>query len=158
MRPNQLFAVCLPFQLIEGEKARSVVSIVTRELLTPFGIRSSAKGDPSYRGIYGGGVWGRDAAYHQGTAWGWLLGPFFTALRKVDWFPKSREWARGFLDDLLNTHLWDAGLGTISEIFDGDEPHTPRGCTSQAWSVAEVLRCYVEDVMDRRSAFEEKYA
>lgn len=133
LRPNQLFAVFLPFQLIEGEKAEKMLSVAMRELLTPFGIRTLAMGDPRYRGVYRGGIWERDAAYHQGTAWVWLLGPFFTALRKVGWFPKSREWAGVFLKNLLSNYPQDAGVGAISEIFDGDEPHKPRGCISQAW-------------------------
>ena len=156
LRPNQVFAISLPFSLIDGEKTSKVLSVLTKELLTPYGLRTLKKGDSRYRGVCDGGVWERDSAYHQGTVWGWLLGPFITAF--VGAHPQSRHQARGFINHLLDVHLREAGLGTVSEIFDGDEPHTPRGCIAQAWSVGEILRSDVEDIIGRRPKFEKKYS
>jgi len=114
--------------------------VVGRELLTPYGLRTLSPKDSAYHGRYEGDRWQRDAAYHQGTVWAWLIGPYCTALRRV-YGPTADT--RRLLEGLL-AHLRQAGLGTISEIFDGDPPHTPRGCIAQAWSVAEVLRSWVE--------------
>lgn len=150
IRPNQIFAVSLPYTMLSREKAKRVVAVVERELLTPFGLRSLAPTDPQYIGRYEGDGWERDIAYHQGTVWAWLMGPFITAYVKVNGENVGRsnrararatEWLAGFQD-----HLSDAGLGHISEIFDADSPHRPRGCIAQAWSVAELLRASVEDV------------
>jgi glycogen debranching enzyme len=113
-----------------------------------------AKDEPGYRGSYIGGVVERDQAYHQGTVWGWLMGPFVTAFVRLD---GDKAKAEGFLSRLVGDHLKEAGVGTISEIFDGDEPHVPRGCISQAWSVGEILRCYAEDIKGIKPAFEGKY-
>jgi predicted glycogen debranching enzyme len=143
IRPNQIFALSLPFQLLDGEKAEEVLSVVTRELLTPVGLRSLERGDPRYKGKCAGNQGERDSAYHQGTVWSWLIGPFVTAFIKVT---GNREKAWKFVEPLLKKHLNETGLGTISEIFDGDEPHEPRGCISQAWSVGEILRCWREDI------------
>jgi glycogen debranching enzyme len=138
IRPNQIFAVSLPFPLIEGAEAAGVVDAVGRDLLTSGGLRSLAASEPAYRGAYGGGQAQRDGAYHQGTVWCWLLGPYTEAHYRVY---HDAQAALTFLRP-LEDHLRDAGLGTISEIMDGDPPHTPRGCIAQAWSVAETLRVW----------------
>jgi predicted glycogen debranching enzyme len=145
VRPNQIFAVSLPHSMLSLERAKRVVDTVQKHLLTPFGLRTLAPTDPQYRGHYAGGPVERDAAYHQGTVWPWLLGPFITAYIKVNGSDVSRQQAEDWLSPLYS-HLADAGLGHISEIFDGDPPHRPCGCIAQAWSVAEILRAYVEDV------------
>ena len=146
MRPNQIFAVSLPYPLLEREKETSVVEVVQRELLTPFGLRSLSPKDQNYFAHYCGDRFSRDGAYHQGTVWAWLLGAFITAYVKVhDKTPQAQEEARTFIKP-FKKHLYEVGLGTISEIFDGNPPHHPRGCISQAWSVAEILRACVEDV------------
>ncbi len=149
IRPNQIFAVSLPHQLLTKPRARAVVKMVQEELLTPFGLRSLSPKHKDYIGHYSGDAYSRDTAYHQGTVWGWLLGHFITAYVNVNSRSKeAKEFAENLLFKLLDSHLNDAGLGTISEIFDGDPPHHPRGCIAQAWSVAEILRAYVEDVKD----------
>jgi len=139
LRPNQIFAVSLPFSAVYGRRAKAVVEAVQRALLTPVGLRSLAPDDPKYTGMHTGDRWQRDGSYHQGTVWSWLIGPFVDAHMRV-FQDKSRaeELLRG-----LPRHMdEEAGIGTISEVFDGDEPHTPRGCIAQAWSVAEVLRIW----------------
>lgn len=146
IRPNQIFAVSLPYSMLQPERARSVVGVVERELLTPYGLRSLAPSHPDYRGRYEGDSLSRDGAYHQGTVWAWLIGPFITAYlrvneRSAESIEQAHVWLRAFRE-----HLTDAGLGQISEIFDGDPPHIPRGCIAQAWSVAELLRCEVEEL------------
>ena len=138
LRPNQIFAVSLPFPLLADVQAKSVVDVCGRRLWTSYGLRSLAPADPAYVGRYGGGPAERDAGYHQGTVWGWLLGPFATAHYRVYRDPAA---TRGILAPLKD-HLADAGLGSISEVFDGDPPHLPGGCVAQAWSVAEVLRAW----------------
>jgi predicted glycogen debranching enzyme len=146
IRPNQILAVSLPYTMLSPERARIVVEKVREHLLTPYGLRSLAPSDPQYRGGYMGGPVERDAAYHQGTVWPWLIGPFITAYVKVN---EASDAARRQASDWLlplQDHLTDAALGHISEIFDGDAPHRPAGCVAQAWSVGEVLRAYVEDV------------
>ncbi len=116
------------------------------ELYTPYGLRSLSPKDERYKGVYGGDQAERDSAYHQGTAWAWLMGPFISAyVRTNGGDEKARMKASKLISPLLN-HLRDAGIGTISEIFDGDPPFAPRGCISQAWSVGEILRCVVEDL------------
>lgn len=157
VRPNQILAVSLPFPVVVGPQAEEIVSAVQEKLLTPYGLRSLEKDDPSYKGVYKGNVIERDLAYHQGTVWSWLIGPFVTAFLRVHKQPGSREQAARFLQRLTSDHLTEAGIGTVSEIFDGDEPHAPRGCISQAWSVAEILRVHVEDIEGRRPPFESKY-
>jgi glycogen debranching enzyme len=117
------------------------VELVKEKLLTPYGLRSLAPDDPKYKPTYEGDLLTRDAAYHQGTVWAWLIGPFIDAWLKV--YPERRAEARGFLKD-FPAHFAEAGLGTISEIFDAAEPFTPRGCVAQAWSIAEVLRCWAK--------------
>ena len=141
-RPNQIFALGgLPTMLLEGTRARRVVDAVEAKLWTPLGLRSLAPDAPGYVPHYRGGVRERDGAYHQGTAWPWLLGPFVEAWVRVRGnTQKAKEAARTrFLEPLLQ-HLSDVGIGHISEIADGDPPHTPAGCPFQAWSVGEALR------------------
>jgi glycogen debranching enzyme len=150
LRPNQIFAVSLPHPLLAGDKALRVVDVVEWELLTPYGLRTLSPRDPAYKGHYSGDRYSRDGAYHQGTVWPWLLGPFLTAYVKVH---GATEQVRHRADQFLNplrAQLWQAGLGQISEVFDGDPPHHPGGCIAQAWSVAEVLRTYIEDVKGRK--------
>jgi glycogen debranching enzyme len=152
IRPNQIFAVSLTHSMLSPERARSVVEKVKGHLLTPYGLRSLAPSDPQYRGRYTGGPAERDGAYHQGTVWPWLMGPFITAYVKVkEGSEAARRQASEWLAPLRD-HLADGGLGHISEIFDGDAPQRPAGCMAQAWSVAEVLRAYVEDVKGIRPA------
>jgi predicted glycogen debranching enzyme len=140
MRPNQIFAVSLEHTMLSEERARRVVSAVERELLTPYGLRSLAPTEPQYIGRYEGDSTSRDGAYHQGTVWAWLIGPFITAyLKAFGETSNSREKVAAWLAP-FQKHLSEAGLGQVSEIFDGDAPHTPHGCIAQAWSVAELLR------------------
>jgi glycogen debranching enzyme len=146
IRPNQIFAVSLPYSMLSPERAKRVVAVVQEHLLTPYGLRSLAPSDPQYHGRYSGDGADRDGAYHQGTVWPWLMGPFITAYIKVDGGRKTaRMQAEKWLAP-LKEHLADGGLAHLSEIFDGDAPHRPVGCIAQAWSVAEVLRAAVEDV------------
>jgi predicted glycogen debranching enzyme len=146
IRPNQIFAVSLLHSMLTPKRAKQVVSIVQQHLLTPYGLRTLAPSDPQYHGQYTGDAVSRDGAYHQGTVWPWLIGPFITAYVKVNGGSESaRRQAERWLTPLKD-HLEEAGLGHISEIFDGDAPHRPVGCIAQAWSVAEVLRAAVEDI------------
>jgi predicted glycogen debranching enzyme len=138
LRPNQLLAVSLPHSPLPAERQRSVVDACARHLLTAHGLRSLSPDDKAYIGRYGGDRRKRDGAYHQGTVWGWLIGPFVLAHRRVYGDDAA---ARSYLMPLLR-HLNDHGVGSISEIFEGDAPFAPRGCTAQAWSVAEVLRAW----------------
>jgi predicted glycogen debranching enzyme len=140
LRPNQIFAVSLPVSPLTAEQQRAIVDVCARQLLTSHGLRSLAPGEPGYTGHYGGSPRDRDAAYHQGTVWGWLLGPFALAHHRVY---RDREAALRFLEP-LGRQIYGSGLGTLSEIFDGDAPFTPRGCIAQAWTVAEVLRAWTE--------------
>jgi predicted glycogen debranching enzyme len=140
IRPNQIFAVSLPHSMLSLEKARQVVQVVERDLLTPYGLRSLAPSDPQYRPKYEGDPVSRDGSYHQGTVWAWLIGPFITAYMKTSDEPKIvREQVLKLLAP-LQEHLREAGLNQVSEIFDGSAPFSPRGCIGQAWSVAEILR------------------
>ncbi|MGC2742540.1 MAG: amylo-alpha-1,6-glucosidase [Candidatus Angelobacter sp.] len=151
MRPNQIFAVSLHHSMLSAERAHAVVETVVRELLTPVGLRTLSSLDPRYRGTYQGDQLSRDSAYHQGTVWPWLLGPFISAYVKVNGGSgQSRSRAHELLRG-IEKHLTEAGLGQLSEIFDGDLPHHPRGCFAQAWSVAEVLRALCEDIYQVRS-------
>lgn len=140
IRPNQLFTISLPHPVLERSRWPAVLSVAGEKLLTPVGLRSLAPGHPDYKACYSGDLRSRDAAYHQGTVWGWLIGPWVDAWLKVH--PDDRAGARRFLEG-FEPHLSQAGMGTISEIFDAEKPYTPRGCMAQAWSVAEVLRCWV---------------
>src|SRR5947209_13467663 len=140
-RPNQVLAVSLKNPVLEPERWEPVMAVVTERLLTPVGLRSLAPGHPDYKPRYYGDLRSRDAAYHQGTVWAWLIGPYIDAFLRV--YPDRAAEARGLLAG-FEPHLSEAGLGTIAEIFDADPPFTPRGCIAQAWSVAEVLRCWVK--------------
>ena len=140
LRPNQIFSVSLPFPLLDDDQAKAVVDVCDRHLLTSHGLRSLAEGDPAYIGHYGGDPLQRDGAYHRGTTWAWLLGPFIIAHYRVYGDAKvALSFLRG-----LEHQLGDACLGSISEIFDGDPPYTPEGCFAQAWSVSEVLSAWRE--------------
>jgi predicted glycogen debranching enzyme len=153
IRPNQLMAVSLPFSPLSTEAQVGVVAACQKLLLTPMGMRTLAPGSPNYQGRCAGDQKTRDAAYHQGTVWPWLMGPFVSSYVKVrGGTAMARAEARGFMDPLRD-HLKKAGLGSISEIADGDAPFTPRGCPAQAWSVGEVLRAYWEDVLNRAPAW-----
>ncbi|MEM3577268.1 MAG: amylo-alpha-1,6-glucosidase [Candidatus Bathyarchaeia archaeon] len=155
LRPNQIIAVSLDYTMLDKARNEKIVDCVHRELLTPYGLRTIAKSDPKYVGVYAGDRRSRDKAYHNGTVWPWLLGPFITAFLKVKGYAEyRREQALRFLLPLFTEQNYRAGLGVISEIFDGDAPHSPRGCIAQAWSIAEPLRAYVEDVLQIRPKHE----
>jgi predicted glycogen debranching enzyme len=139
LRPNQIFALSLRFPVLEEPHWKPVVDIVEHKLLTPLGLRTLGPGDKDYRALYKGDRWARDAAYHQGLVWPWLIGHFLDARRRVyGGHGESRRHLAAF-----EKHLKDAGIGTISEIFEAEPPYTPRGCIAQAWSVAEVLRAFL---------------
>jgi predicted glycogen debranching enzyme len=140
LRPNQILAVSLPSSPLRKDQQKAVVDICAQRLLTCYGLRSLAVGEPGYQGRYGGDQRTRDAAYHQGTVWGWLLGPFAVAHLRVY---GDRSAALRHLEP-LGSNIGAYGLGTLAEIFDGDPPHTPRGCIAQAWTVAEILRAWSE--------------
>ncbi len=156
LRPNQLLAASLDFSMLSKRMNEGIVGSVQKELLTPCGLRTLPRSDPRYIGVYSGDREKRDRAYHSGTVWPWLLGPFVTAYLKSKSHSESeREHAfQDFLKPLLTTQVYTAGMGTLSEIYDGDPPHTPRGCIAQAWSIAEPLRAYVEDVQLARPSYE----
>jgi predicted glycogen debranching enzyme len=140
-RPNQVLAISLDHPVLDESHWAAVMDVVTKRLLTPVGLRSLAPGSPDYKSKYYGDLRSRDAAYHQGTVWGWLIGPYVDAYLKLH--PEKRAEAREFLIG-FEPHFNEQCIGTISEIFDADPPYTPRGCIAQAWSVAEVLRCWVK--------------
>ena len=140
LRPNQLLSISLPNPVLSQPRWKQVLEVCRRELLTPVGLRSLAPGHPDYKPNYHGDLLTRDAAYHQGTVWSWLIGPFVDASLRV--YPDDRDSARHLLDGLV-AHLGDAGIGTVSEVFDAQPPFTARGCMAQAWGVAELLRCLV---------------
>ena len=140
-RPNQVLSISLPYPILERSRWESVMNVVTERLLTPFGLRSLSRNHPDYKPTYSGDLRSRDAAYHQGTVWAWLIGPYIDAWLKLH--PEDRAGARRLVHRFAS-ELDHAGIGFISEIFDAEEPHAPRGCIAQAWSVAEVLRCWVK--------------
>ena len=140
IRPNQIFAVSLPYSPLSTSQATSVVDVCARNLLTSYGLRSLAPSDENYIGTYGGGPLQRDGAYHQGTVWSWLLGPFAEAFFRVY---QDKVQALELLEP-MGLHLAEACVGTVSEIFDGDAPHQARGCFAQAWGVSETLRVWIE--------------
>lgn len=140
-RPNQVFAISLPNPILNRDKWDPVIKVVQERLLTPMGLRSLSPGSPDYKSKYFGDLRARDAAYHQGTVWAWLIGPFVDAWLKIN--ENDKKGARRFLDG-FSQHLNEACIGSISEIFDAEAPFTPRGCIAQAWSVAEVLRCLIK--------------
>lgn len=131
--------------MLSREQAESILCVVEGELLTPRGLRTLSPNDPRYVGRYEGNPLSRDGSYHQGTVWPWLMGPYITAYIKTRGEEVGREFAIHWLSK-FKAHLNEACLGQVSEIFDGDAPHTARGCAAQAWSVAELLRAAVEDV------------
>jgi predicted glycogen debranching enzyme len=140
-RPNQIFAISLEHPVLDQEHWASVLDVAEKKLLTPVGLRSLSPDDPDYKPIYSGDLRSRDGAYHQGTVWAWLIGPFIDAWLKLH--PDEKTQARKFLQ-AFPEHLSEAGLGTISEVYDAREPHAASGCIAQAWSVAEVLRGWVK--------------
>jgi predicted glycogen debranching enzyme len=144
IRPNQIFAISLPHPLLDGADSENVLRAVEKHLLTPRGLRSLSPDDPRFLGTYIGGPRERDAAYHQGTVWSWLLGPYITALVRVRGEAGIAEGQR--ILKTFQPHLEESCIGTISEIFDGASPHASRGCAAQAWSVGEILRAAVEDL------------
>lgn len=146
-RPNQLLAFSLQFPVLEQQRWKPVLEVVRERLLTPFGLRSLSRESPDYKPKYFGDLRARDAAYHQGTVWAWLIGPFVDAWLKVH--PDDPAGGRKFLEGFIS-HLDDGCVGSINEIFDAEPPFTPRGCIAQAWSVAEVLRCWVKTTPPRR--------
>ena len=149
-RPNQIFAISLDYPVLDRSHWEPVLNVVRERLLTPVGLRSLAPGDPDFKERYYGDLRARDAAYHQGTVWAWLIGPWIDAWLKLH--PGENTEARRFLDGCIAA-LDRFGLGTIGEIFDASPPYAPRGCIAQAWSVAEVLRCWVKTASaERRSA------
>src|SRR5262249_11235430 len=140
-RPNQLLSISLPNAVLNPQRWDAVLKVVESRLVTPFGLRSLAPGHADYKSTYSGDLRSRDAAYHQGTVWAWLIGPFLDAWMKLH--PDDLAGARWKLEGFV-PHLGEACIGSISEVFDAVEPYTPRGCIAQAWSVAEVLRCWVK--------------
>jgi predicted glycogen debranching enzyme len=137
-RPNQLLAISLPHAVLAPERWASVLGVVERELLTPVGLRSLARSHPDYKRTYHGDLLTRDAAYHQGTVWSWLIGPYIDARLRVH--PEDLTGARRALDGLIS-HLGEYCIGFVGEVFDAESPFTPGGCVAQAWGVAELLRC-----------------
>lgn len=158
LRPNQILAVALDFGMLDEARSRKIVDVVRRELMTPFGLRTLSKDDSRYLGVYVGNREGRDRAYHNGPVWPWLMGPFSTAFIKTGSRTESarRNAFDTFLLPLFTVKVSEGGLGTLSELFDGDPPYAPGGCISQAWSVAESLRAYVEDILQIRPEYEKE--
>ena len=150
LRPNQLLAISLPYPIIKGRTAEAIVKAVTKKLYTPVGLRTLDPDDPAYRGQCEGDVWSRDNAYHQGTAWSWLLGPYIDAIMRVKG-AKGKAAAKKIIK-AFRYHLEEACIGSVSEIFDGDAPHLPGGCVAQAWGVAEIIRVVEEYGLRRRKA------
>jgi glycogen debranching enzyme len=151
LRPNQILAISLPFALIEETRAIQLMEIVQEKLYTPAGLRSLSPDDPAYIGYYNGDQWHRDAAYHQGTVWSWLIGPYVDAIFKTYPVSTAITKAVSVVNDFL-PHLKEAGIGTISEIFDAEPPFNPKGCIAQAWSVAEILRVIKKYNIDQLSS------
>ena len=142
--------------MLAEDKWHPVLTIVREQLLTPMGLRSLAPNDPNYKQRYDGDLRARDAAYHQGTVWAWLIGPFFDAWLRAN--PGDLATARSLLA-AFDSEMSEAGIGTISEVFDAEPPFTPRGCIAQAWSVAEVLRCELRlRTLEKSSAQHEWYS
>jgi len=141
LRPNQLLAFSLSHPVLDSSHWQQVLGVVERELLTPYGLRSLSRHHQNYKKQYYGDLRARDAAYHQGTVWAWLIGPFIDAWLRVH--PDDRETARHCLRGFAS-HIGDACIGSISEVFDAEDPFLPRGCVAQAWSVAEVLRGWIK--------------
>jgi predicted glycogen debranching enzyme len=159
IRPNQVIVGALDFPLLSKEKNSLVVDFVQKELLTPVGLRTLPPKDPRYRGHYGGSREDRDRAYHSGTIWPWLSGPFITAyLRAKGSAEQNRQYvAKNVMEPIFTDLLPRGGIGSINEIYDGDPPYMQQGCIAQAWSVAEPLRAYIEDVLQVRPKFEKQF-
>src|SRR5262245_17281358 len=149
LRPNQLFAFSLTHPVLDQNRWKRVLDVVEQKLLTPVGLRSLSPDHPDYKKQYYGDLRARDAAYHQGTVWAWLIGPYIDAWVRVH--PDQRESARRFLRGFA-AHLGDGCIGSISEVFDAEQPFIPRGCVAQAWSVAEVLRCWLKTAPVRQQS------
>ena len=149
IRPNQIFAASLDYNMLDNEKGQKIVDTVNRELVTPFGLRTLSLADPKFVGKCMGDSRSRDMAYHNGTIWPWLLGPYVTAYLKVnEYTPQAKQqMLENLILPLFTVGIHQGGLGTINEIYDCDPPNAPRGCISQAWSVAEPLRAYIEDIL-----------
>lgn len=155
IRPNQLFAISLPFPILEKEYHADVLRTVTTTLLTPYGLRTLSPTNPAYKGVCKGSQEERDQAYHQGTVWPWLLGAYGDALLQSAAFPElALQQLLFFLTPLFTIHLEEAGIGFISEIFDGDSPHLPRGCIAQAWSIGECIRLLYRSEKEFPAIFE----
>jgi len=137
LRPNQLFAIALPYRIFSKAKEIKILEYISEDLLTPYGLRTLSRRDSRYKGRFSG-----DESYHNGCVWPWLIGFCVTAHMRLY---NDADYCKIMIQSLLE-HVRDAGLGSISEIFDGDKPYKPNGCVSQAWSVAEVLRCVHEDL------------
>ncbi|MBV9671022.1 MAG: hypothetical protein JOZ43_08715, partial [Acidobacteriales bacterium] len=137
-RPNQLFSFSLDLPVLDEEHWKNVFEVCREKLLTPVGLRSLSPDHPDYKAKYTGDLRSRDAAYHQGTVWSWLIGPFVNCFLRLR--PDDKLEARGYLRGLVD-HLSDDCIGSVSEIFDAEPPYRPRGCCAQAWGVAELLRC-----------------
>jgi predicted glycogen debranching enzyme len=143
LRPNQIFAVSLPFSPLSVQQQKTVVDVVQKNLLTPYGLRTLNSEDNRYKGKYTGHQQHRDEAYHQGTVWPYLIGPFVASFLKVnDFSQESKKKAAEFIEPLMQNLTEDGSLGQICEIFNGDAPHKPKGCIAQAWSVAELIIAY----------------
>jgi len=158
LRPNQIMAVSLDFTMLDNLRAEQIVETLQKRLWGVYGLKTLSDEDPRYIGKYRGNWVQRDTAYHNGTVWTWLLGPFIKAFLKLKNY--DAEWRsfayKNFLQPLFHEEIFRAGLGNVSEIFDGDPPHEPNGCIAQAWSVAEPLRAYIEDVLLKRPPFEQQ--
>jgi predicted glycogen debranching enzyme len=155
MRPNQIFAVSLDFSMLDRTRNINIIDVVTRELVTPYGLRTLSLDDPKFVGTCSGDRHSRDRAYHNGTIWPWLIGPYISAYLKTrEYAPKSRKIAlEELIQPLFKLGIDHEGLGSINEIYDCNAPNPPRGCISQAWSVAEPLRAYIEDVLGIRPKY-----
>lgn len=143
IRPNQILALSMPFQIFEKEKEVLILKSIEENLLTPYGLRTLSFKDNNYIGKYEGDVFARDSAYHQGTVWSWIMGSYITAFMRIH---NDKNKALKILETLIKHFKNDYGIANIAEIFDGDFPHTPRGCIAQAWSIAELIRCMYEDI------------
>jgi glycogen debranching enzyme len=151
IRPNQIFAASLFHSMLSADQAKSVVAVVEKHLLTPYGLRTLAPSDPQYRGRYEGNAYSRDSAYHQGTVWPWLIGPFLSAYLRVNGrSAEAGEQVWRWLAE-LRRYIAEEGVGQIPEVFDGDAPHRSGGCMAQAWSVAEILRIVITNAAAQRN-------
>lgn len=156
LRPNQLFALSLPFKLVDDERALSIISIIENKLYTPVGLRSLSPDHKDYKPIYGGDQYSRDSSYHQGTVWSWLLGPYIDALIRYEDADGKKK--AGKIIEYFKYHLDEAGIGTISEIYDAELPNSPRGCIAQAWSVGEILRVCLDYGLTRKTESKKVYS